>query len=240
MTPDGRRPTPAMHQRKGSIGLSLLSRPLLLLRLKPPLPTDPLVFVSARARARPGAEGRESTRIRLASRDAAAEFVVVVAPYRPARRGLVCEEGWEEREKSSSSQLTVRRRPRDSGDAFGWCSRSRCWSRSRSRSRFGRMKSSSRGEEPIRSTRWWAGPRVETLAMTGGWRKTREDHERVSGRLGHWAVRRTCAPVRGRSRRGSRRCACCAAHGTRPSRSHWSPCRPEWPASGVRGVGGCP
>ena len=109
-----------IRHRNGSIGLSLLSLPLLLLRLKPPLPTDMLVFVFVRGR--PGAAGCESARIRLASRDAAFELV---APYRVPRRGLVCDEGWEEREKPSSSQLTARRRLIDSGDAFGSRSRSR-------------------------------------------------------------------------------------------------------------------
>ena len=102
------------------MGLSLLSLPLLLLRLTPPLPTDMLVFVFVRGR--PGAAGCESARIRLASRDAAFELV---APYRVARRGLVCDEGWEEREKPSSSQLTARRRLIDSGDEVGSRSRSR-------------------------------------------------------------------------------------------------------------------
>ena len=144
------RPTASIHQRKGSIGLSLLSLPLLLLRPKSLLPIDVLAFVSVLAR--PGAAGRESTRIRLASREAAAELV---APYRPTRLGLVC---WEEMVKSSSSQLTARRRPIDSGDPFGSRSRSRgSRSRSRSRSRsgerFGRTKCSSWGEELIRSTR---------------------------------------------------------------------------------------
>ena len=79
-------------------------------------------------------------------------------------------------------------------------------------------------------------PEVPIEYNDGSRRTTRR--KRVSGIFGHCAVRRMSAPVRGRSRTSSRRCACCVARGR--SSLHWTPYRPEWPARGVRVVRYCP